>query len=59
VGDVTFTECPPEAAPEPRGAEGAGTILLNCSLRGAKAHSKQFLDILERRMTGPVERVDL
>lgn len=59
VGDVTFTECPAAETPEPLRADASGTILLNCSLRGTRAHSKQFLDILDRHMTNEAERVDL
>ena len=59
VGDVTFAECPAEERPEPIRTDAAGTILLNCSIRGAKAHSKQFLDLLEQRMESSAERVDL
>lgn len=59
MGDVTFTECPPEDRSEPLGIAASGTVLLNCSLRGARAHSKQFLDLLEARMETAAERVEL
>ncbi|MCR5251800.1 MAG: hypothetical protein K6E50_14470 [Lachnospiraceae bacterium] len=61
---IEFEECS-EPGRQDAGALPAGgdqsekTILLNCSMRGNKANSKKFLDILSGQISGEKENINL